>query len=142
MFFFLRDGRAILQRIFYYIPLNHEDEVRMLERFVSVTRATIKGTILISIIQGSLAGVGFYFAGIDGAAFWGAVMTILSVVPGIGATLVWVPTVIYPHGGPTWQAYRNSAGHLVCGRGRNRRQRPASILCRQGRRDSGPSYSY
>ena len=95
MFFFLRDGRAILQRIFYYIPLNHEDEVRMLERFVSVTRATIKGTILISIIQGSLAGVGFYFAGIDGAAFWGAVMTILSVVPGIGATLVWVPTVIY-----------------------------------------------
>ena len=95
MFFFLRDGRAILQRIFYYIPLNHEDEVRMLERFVSVTRATIKGTILISIIQGSLAGVGFYFAGIDGAAFWGAVMTILSVVPGIGAALVWVPTVIY-----------------------------------------------
>jgi predicted PurR-regulated permease PerM len=95
MFFFLRDGRAILQRIFYYIPLNHEDEVRMLERFVSVTRATIKGTLLIGLIQGSLAGVGFYFAGIDGAAFWGAVMTILSVVPGIGATLVWLPTVIY-----------------------------------------------
>ena len=95
MFFFLRDGRLILQRIFYYIPLNHEDELRMLERFVSVTRATIKGTLLISIIQGSLAGVAFYFAGIDGAAFWGAVMTILSVVPGIGATLVWFPTVIY-----------------------------------------------
>jgi predicted PurR-regulated permease PerM len=95
MFFFLRDGRLILQRIFYYMPLNHEDEVRMLERFVSVTRATIKGTLLIGIIQGSLAGVAFYFAGIDGAAFWGTVMTILSVVPGIGAALVWVPTVIY-----------------------------------------------
>jgi predicted PurR-regulated permease PerM len=95
MFFFLRDGKSILQRIFYYMPLNHEDEVRMLERFVSVTRATIKGTLLISVIQGSLAGVGFYFAGIDGAAFWGTVMIILSVVPGIGATLVWLPTVIY-----------------------------------------------
>jgi predicted PurR-regulated permease PerM len=95
MFFFLRDGRSILQRIFYYIPLNHEDEVRMLERFVSVTRATIKGTLLVSIIQGTLAGIGFYFAGIDGAAFWGTIMTVLSVVPGIGATLVWLPTVIY-----------------------------------------------
>ena len=95
MFFFLRDGKSILQRIFYYMPLNHEDEVRMLERFVSVTRATIKGTLLISVIQGSLAGFAFYLAGIDGAAFWGTVMIILSVVPGIGATLVWLPTVIY-----------------------------------------------
>jgi predicted PurR-regulated permease PerM len=95
MFFFLKDGRLILQRIFYYMPLNHEDEVRMLERFVSVTRATIKGTLLVSIIQGSLAGIGFYFAGIDGAAFWGTIMTVLSVVPGIGATLVWLPTVVY-----------------------------------------------
>lgn len=95
MFFFLRDGKSILQRIFYYMPLSHEDEVRMLERFVSVTRATIKGTLLIGLIQGSLAGIAFYFAGIDGAAFWGTVMVILSVVPGIGTALVWVPTVIY-----------------------------------------------
>jgi predicted PurR-regulated permease PerM len=95
MFFFLRDGRKILQRIFYYMPLSHEDEVRMLERFVSVTRATIKGTLLIGLIQGSLAGIAFYFAGIDGAAFWGTVMVILSVIPGIGTALIWVPTVIY-----------------------------------------------
>jgi predicted PurR-regulated permease PerM len=95
MFFFLKDGRAILQRIFYYMPLSHEDELRMLERFVSVTRATIKGTLLIGLIQGSLAGIAFYFAGIDGAAFWGTVMVILSVIPGIGTALVWVPTVLY-----------------------------------------------
>jgi predicted PurR-regulated permease PerM len=95
MFFFLKDGRTILQRIFYYMPLSHEDELRMLERFVSVTRATIKGTLLIGLIQGSLAGIAFYFAGIDGAAFWGTVMVILSVIPGIGTALVWVPTVIY-----------------------------------------------
>jgi predicted PurR-regulated permease PerM len=95
MFFFLKDGKSILQRIFYYMPLSHEDELRMLERFVSVTRATIKGTLLIGLIQGSLAGIAFYFAGIDGAAFWGTVMVILSVVPGIGTAFVWVPTVIY-----------------------------------------------
>jgi len=95
MFFFLKDGRSILEKIFYYMPLSHEDEVRMLERFVSVTRATVKGTLLIGLIQGGLAGIAFYFAGIDGAAFWGTIMVILSIVPGIGAALVWVPTVVY-----------------------------------------------
>lgn len=95
MYFFLKDGRTILSKIFYYMPLNDEDEVRMLERFVSITRATIKGTLLIGLIQGFLAGAAFYVAGVDGAAFWGTVMVVLSVVPGIGAALVWVPTVIY-----------------------------------------------
>lgn len=95
MFFFLRDGRKILERIFYYMPLSHEDEVRMLARFASVTKATIKGTLLIGVIQGVLAGVAFFFAGIDGAAFWGTIMIVLSIVPGIGAALVWVPAVIY-----------------------------------------------
>jgi predicted PurR-regulated permease PerM len=95
MFYFLRDGREMLEKIFYYTPLNHEDEVRVVERLISVTRATIKGTLLIGILQGTLAGIGFWVAGIGGAAFWGTVMTVLSVVPGIGAALVWVPAVIY-----------------------------------------------
>lgn len=95
MFFFLKDGRQILERIFYYMPLSHDDELRMLERFVSVTRATVKGTLVIGLIQGGLAGIAFYFAGIDGAVFWGTIMVILSIIPGIGAALVWVPTVIY-----------------------------------------------
>ncbi|HEY5706948.1 MAG TPA: AI-2E family transporter [Terrimicrobiaceae bacterium] len=95
MFYFLKDGMSILQKIFYYMPLRHEDEVRMLERFVSVTRATIKGTLLIGLIQGLLAGTAFYFAGIGGAAFWGTIMVVLSVIPGIGTALVWVPAVVY-----------------------------------------------
>jgi predicted PurR-regulated permease PerM len=95
MFFFLKDGRVILQKIFYYMPLYHEDEMRILERFASVTRATIKGTLLIGLLQGTLAGVALYVAGIDGAAFWGTIMVVLSVVPGIGSALVWVPAVIY-----------------------------------------------
>ena len=95
MFFFLRDGRAILEKIFYYMPLHHEDEELVLQRFTSVTRATIKGTLVIGVIQGALAGIGFWIAGIDGAAFWGTIMVVLSIVPGIGAALVWVPAVIY-----------------------------------------------
>jgi predicted PurR-regulated permease PerM len=50
---------------------------------------------VIGIIQGALAGLGFWAAGIDGSAFWGTIMAILSIVPGIGAALVWVPAVIY-----------------------------------------------
>jgi Predicted permease len=95
MFFFLRDGKAILEKIFYYVPLRHEDEVRMIERFASVTRATIKGTVIIGIVQGTLAGLALWLAGIDGAAFWGTIMVILSVIPGVGSALVWVPAVIY-----------------------------------------------
>ena len=95
VFFFLRDGRIIVEKIFYYTPLDHDDEERVLQRLISVTRATLKGTLVIGLIQGTLAGLGFWAAGIEGAAFWGTLMTVLSIVPGVGAALVWVPGVIY-----------------------------------------------
>jgi len=95
MFFFFRDGDKILHKIFYYLPLTDSDEDQMLHRFVSITRATLKGTLMIGIIQGALAGFAFKVAGLDGAAFWGTMMAILSVVPGVGPALVWVPAVIY-----------------------------------------------
>jgi predicted PurR-regulated permease PerM len=94
MFFFFRDGHKILERIFYYTPLSDEDETRMLTQFASITRATVKGTLVIGIIQGALSGIAFWVAGIEGAALWGTIMTILSIIPGIGAALVWVPAVI------------------------------------------------
>jgi predicted PurR-regulated permease PerM len=95
MFFFFRDGEKILEKIFYYLPLSDEDEALMLQRFTSITRATVKGTLVIGIIQGALAGFAFWVAGIDGAAFWGTIMAILSIVPGIGAAPIVVPAVIY-----------------------------------------------
>jgi len=94
MFFFFRDGDKILERIFYYTPLSDEDETRMLTQFASITRATVKGTLVIGIIQGALAGIAFWVAGIEGAALWGTIMTILAIIPGIGAALVWVPAAI------------------------------------------------
>jgi len=94
MFFFLIDGRKILDRILYFIPLPPEDEERMLARFLSVTRATVKGTLIIGIVQGTLGGIGFAFAGLSGAAFWGTVMAVLSMIPVVGTPLVWIPAVI------------------------------------------------
>ncbi|HEX2994478.1 MAG TPA: AI-2E family transporter [Anaerolineales bacterium] len=95
MFFFFVDGGRILHRILYLLPLPAEDEEQMVGRFVSVTRATIKGTLIIGVVQGALAGLAFWVAGVQGAAFWAATMAILSVIPGLGAALVWVPAVIY-----------------------------------------------
>lgn len=95
MFFFLRDGQGILEKILYYIPLKSEDELRMVDKFVTVTKATLKGTLVIGIVQGTLAGAAFAVIGIEGAAFWGTVMAVLSIIPGIGTALVWVPAAIY-----------------------------------------------
>ena len=95
MFFFLRDGHAILERILYYMPLESDDELRMVGKFVSVTRATLKGSLVIGVVQGALAGGAFAVAGISGAAFWGTVMAVLSIIPGVGTAVVWVPAVIY-----------------------------------------------
>lgn len=95
MFFFLMNGKQSLNKILYYMPLSNEDESRMLEKFVSVTRATVKGTLVIGAIQGILAGGAFAVAGIPSSVFWGTIMAVLSVVPALGAALIWIPGVIY-----------------------------------------------
>lgn len=95
LFFFLIDGDRLLFYVLYYLPLNDEDETKLLKRFTSVTRATLKGTAVIGVLQGSLAGLALYFAGIPSALFWAFSMMVLSVVPGIGTALVWIPAVVY-----------------------------------------------
>ena len=86
MFLFLINGPVLIRQIMGYAPLTHDDKEKMLEVGLSVSRATVKGTLVIGIIQGALGGVGFAVAGIDAAVFWGAIMAVLSILPGIGAT--------------------------------------------------------
>ena len=95
MFFFVRDGRELLAKILSYLPLTHTDQHRLLDRFLSVTRATIKGSMVVGIVQGSLAGLALHLAGIDSAVFWGTIMSLISVVPVLGPPIVWVPAVFY-----------------------------------------------
>jgi len=94
MFFFLMDGQKLLDKILFYLPLEEADERRLLDKFTSVTRATLKGTLVIGILQGGLAGLAFAVVGIKGAVFWGAIMAVLSIIPGIGTALVWVPAAV------------------------------------------------
>jgi len=94
MFFFLMDGHKLLDKILFYLPLEEADERRLLDKFTSVTRATLKGTIVVAILQGGLAGLAFAVVGIKGAVFWGAIMAVLSIIPAIGTALVWVPAAV------------------------------------------------
>lgn len=94
MFFFFLDGDKFMKKILYYLPLDSNDENRILEKFTSVTRATLKGTFIIGFLQGGLAGLAFFVVGIPNAVFWGAIMAVLSIIPSVGSALVWIPAAI------------------------------------------------
>lgn len=91
LFFFLRDGHSIVDRMIQILPLGDARERQLFERFASVVRATIKGTFVIAAIQGLIGGITFALLDIRAAALWGVVMAILSLLPAVGAALVWVP---------------------------------------------------
>jgi len=94
MFYFLNMGEVLLERILYFLPLTDDDEQMLLYRFTSVARATIKGTIVIGIMQGSICGLAFAIAGIKGPVFWGSVMAVTSIIPAFGTAIVWGPALI------------------------------------------------
>lgn len=94
MFFFLVDGPGMLKSVLDHLPLHSDEKELLIERFLSITRATIKGTLVIGLIQGTLSGLAFWALGIPNAAFWGVLMVALSILPLIGGALIWVPACL------------------------------------------------
>ena len=95
LFFLLRDGDTLSLRIARAIPLHERQTLSLLRQFVTVVRATVKGNIVIALIQGVLGGAAFWVLGLPGPLLWGALMAMLSLVPAVGAALVWVPVAAY-----------------------------------------------
>jgi predicted PurR-regulated permease PerM len=95
LYFFLRDGDYLLQQIIHALPLGDDRERALFAKFAEVSRATVKGTLVIGLVQGALGGSIFYMLGIDNAVFWGAVMVVMSLLPVIGAGLVWGPAALF-----------------------------------------------
>ena len=95
MIFFLQDQTNALAKILAYSGLSKKTQETLIERTISISRATIKGTLIIGVVQGVLGGLGFYFTGIEGAAFWGVVIAVASVIPGVGPPLILIPGAIY-----------------------------------------------
>ncbi|MDD2869725.1 AI-2E family transporter [Neomegalonema sp.] len=95
LFFLFRDGEGVVRRIREASPLSRRHTDHVLRKFSDVVRATVKGNAVIAIVQGSIGGLAFWAVGIEGALLWGVVMTLLSLLPAVGAFLVWAPAVIY-----------------------------------------------
>ncbi len=94
MFYFFMDGERIIQRIKFLSPLRSEYEDLIFSRFLLISRATVKGTFLIGITQGTLGAISLLIFGVRGWLLWGFVMVILSIIPMVGAWLVLVPAAV------------------------------------------------
>ena len=94
MFYFLSMGDVLLAKILYFLPLDDTNEQKLLKRFTSVARATIKGTLIIGIMQGAICGIAFAIAGIQGPVVWGSVMAIMSIIPAFGTAIIWLPALV------------------------------------------------
>lgn len=103
-FFLLRDGEKILGWMRKAVPLGVERKQLLFDKFVEVTRATVKGNIVVAAIQGALGGLIFWILGIPSALLWAVVMAFLSLIPAVGAALVWVPVAIYLYSTGAWLA--------------------------------------
>ncbi|TFY99701.1 AI-2E family transporter [Ramlibacter rhizophilus] len=95
LYFLLRDGSVLVQRVAVAIPLRERQSELLLSQFATVVRATVKGNIVIALVQGSLGGLAFWALGIPGPLLWGGVMALASLIPAVGAALVWAPVAIY-----------------------------------------------
>jgi predicted PurR-regulated permease PerM len=116
-FFLIRDGDDVVLTMRRAIPLPREQMQELVDKFVTVIRATVKGNLLVAAIQGALGGLAFWFLGVAGALLWAVVMAFLSLLPAIGAALVWLPVAAYLlMTGSMWQGIGLIAyGMLVIG---------------------------
>ena len=92
VFYFLRDGRDMVERLRYLCPLRSEQEDLIIENMQRVARSVLVGSLFIALLQGLLGGVGLAVVGLP-ALFWGGVMALTALVPVVGTGLVWVPAV-------------------------------------------------
>lgn len=95
LFFLIRDGRELVIRIRLAIPLSDTQKRRLFSKFTRVVRATVKGNIVVAVTQGALGGIIFAILGIPSAVLWGVLMSFLSLLPAVGAGVIWVPVAVY-----------------------------------------------
>jgi predicted PurR-regulated permease PerM len=95
LFFLLRDGHSLAGRIRTAIPLGRKYKQRLFSNFTTVIRATVKGNVLVAIAQGALGGLIFWLLDVQAPLLWAVVMAFLSLLPAVGAAIVWAPVALY-----------------------------------------------
>lgn len=94
LFFFFRDAEKLQNTLMYYLPIGDSYEKRLLKRFTETSRAVVKGTLAIALLQGLLGGLAFWIVGISNPVLWGAAMAVLAIIPALGPAFIWVPASI------------------------------------------------
>jgi predicted PurR-regulated permease PerM len=95
LFFLLRDRRLALQSLRELLPLSNREADVLLRRIRDTIHATVFGTVVVAIVQGTLGGLMFWLLGLPGALLWGVIMALLALIPVLGAFVVWVPAAIF-----------------------------------------------
>lgn len=95
LFFFLRDGAELVRKVRIAVPLEENHKRRLQLKFNRVVRATVKGNLVVAITQGALGGAIFWFLDIPSALLWAVLMAFLSLLPAVGAGIVWAPVAVY-----------------------------------------------
>ncbi|MFP4430901.1 MAG: AI-2E family transporter [Spirochaetota bacterium] len=94
LYYFLVDRRSIRRAIEDAIPLEKDQKLLLLSQFVSVTRATLKSTVVMGVIQGALGGILFWVLGLPSPLVFGVTFAVLATIPNFGAVMVWLPTAV------------------------------------------------
>lgn len=95
LFFFLRDGPELARKMRTAVPLEENHKRRLQLKFNRVVRATVKGNVVVAVTQGALGGLIFWFLDIPSALLWAVLMAFLSLLPAVGAGIVWAPVAVY-----------------------------------------------
>jgi predicted PurR-regulated permease PerM len=95
LYYFLADGPAMIRTIMRLSPLDDVYERQLIGQFDTMTRAVVVATLLSAFVQGLLAGVGFYFAGLQSVFLLMVLAMLLAMVPFVGTTVVWVPACLW-----------------------------------------------
>ena len=105
LFYFFIDGRALVERVMDLMPMRNEHERLLIKEFTSMTRATLKGTIVIGCIQGAIGGIAFAIAGVISPILWTVIMVVFSIIPAVGSGFVIFPMAMVMLAlGHVWQA--------------------------------------
>jgi predicted PurR-regulated permease PerM len=94
-FFLMRDGDELARMAQTALPIPPQFKQELFSKFMTVVRATVRGSLLVAAIQGTLGGIAFWFLDVKGALLWAVLMAFLSLLPMIGPSLVWMPVAVY-----------------------------------------------
>ncbi|NRP21870.1 hypothetical protein LPJGGPFB_05129 [Ensifer adhaerens] len=102
LFFFLRDGRELVRAVRNAVPLSDDHTRKFADKFTAVVKATVRGSLIIALVQATIGGLAFWFLDLEPAMLWAVVMFFFSLLPVLGTAIVWAPASIYLAVGGLW----------------------------------------